>query len=493
MNRPQTILALEILSLVAVTLLIYARGAAGPFLYDDIAFVVDNPAAADFSLALQTFGSPAATSTRDFPKQVYRPLIPPLYALVHAIGGMRPFFFHWLNYLVHAGGAILLFLLLLKLTAARDASFAAAVWWAVHPAHVEAVQWISGLDDVLCPLLLLLTFLLFLSGRRLGAGLAYLAALLTKEVAVMAPPLLFVLAFREAAGDGRPRARAAALRTVFYFLAAGAYVLLRQSLIGLQQDSQYWGHSLAATLLTMSHSFLIYLRLIFFPLSLRINYLFDIVRGFSPLVLAAAVVLALLAIVMIACARRRFPVSFGIGWFFVFMFPASNVLPILALVGERFLYLPLAGVAMLIAAVGAGLKTRRRWFALAWCLLIFWLAVGSYQRVGVWLDEEVFWRDILRKEPEILGYRNSLGSYYARQGRFAEAEALFMEVLQKRPADFLAAENLALLYLDTGRPAQSLSMYRQLQAFRPNEPRYRQGLEKAEKALAAAAPQNAEP
>ena len=63
--------------------------------------------------------------------------------------GLRPGAHHLVNVLFHAVNAALLFLLLLRVTAAMwPAAFVAAMF-ALHPLHVESVAWVSERKDVL--------------------------------------------------------------------------------------------------------------------------------------------------------------------------------------------------------------------------------------------------------------------------------------------------------------------------------------------------------
>ena len=59
------------------------------------------------------------------------------------------------------------------------------------------------------------------------------------------------------------------------------------------------------------------------------------------------------------CWQKKPLVSYGIGWFFIAIAPASNILvPINAVLYEHFLYLPMIGVVLIV--VDAAMEWGRR-------------------------------------------------------------------------------------------------------------------------------------
>ena len=71
--------------------------------------------------------------------------------------GINPAGHHFVSVLLHALNAVLLFLLLARLTGRMGASFFVAALFAVHPLNVESVVWISERKNVLSTTFFLLT------------------------------------------------------------------------------------------------------------------------------------------------------------------------------------------------------------------------------------------------------------------------------------------------------------------------------------------------
>jgi len=108
--------------------------------------------------------------------------------------------YHVLNALWHCGNVALFFVLALVLTGSRFAAFFCALFFAVHPAHVESVAWIAERKDVLSTFFGLATVLLYIRlGRRRGMLVAgcmyasYLLSLMAKPMFVTMPVLLLLL------------------------------------------------------------------------------------------------------------------------------------------------------------------------------------------------------------------------------------------------------------------------------------------------------------
>ena len=107
---------------------------------------------------------------------------------------------HITNVCLHTANAILLFLLLLYMTGYAGRSAIVAFLFALHPAHVESVAWISERKDVLCAFFFLCTLLAYAwyvrrpSWKRyVGMIFCYACALMSKPMAVTLPFVLLLL------------------------------------------------------------------------------------------------------------------------------------------------------------------------------------------------------------------------------------------------------------------------------------------------------------
>jgi protein O-mannosyl-transferase len=481
--------------LVAAVVLVYVRGVGGPFLYDDKVFVVENPSIKSVGAALGSFGDPAAADSGHFRREIYRPIIPLVYSLIHAVAGLRPEAYHLLNVCLHAANAVLLFALILLITRKQIPALFAAAWWALHPANVESVQWISGLDDVLVATFILGALLAHGYGKKILSYCLFMLALLTKETALVAPLLFFAMDYwrgdltvQEVESEQKQlfdkrRFWLCVKTTAPYFILALGFFAIRAALVGVRQIDTTWGDTPIETTLIMMQAFARYMQLVFFPVSLRINYWSGFEQGswlFGGLGFA---LMMLLAVCAFMARRRCVALTLGVAWFFIFLIPVSNIVPSASIMAEHFLYLPLAGAALALSVFAGAQSRRATVFQGAWIAIIWLFVMLSIARIGVWTGEQRFWKDIMAKEPDLLSYHVNLATFYARQGRFDEAEPLYQFVLTERPGDAGAAANYAQMLFDAHRYQPSHNLFSQLCWAYPQNERYCQGEKRAAQAI----------
>ena len=180
--------------------------------------------------------------------QFYRPLISLTLALDYLFWGANPLGYHLTNTLYQCAASIFLFLLtqrMLKefgLRQATTAAFFTAAIFAAYPLHAEVVSWIIGRVDGVCTAFYLAAFWLFVcwyqDKRRLYLNLslvAFLLALLSKEMAITLPPTLVVyvlLAQGLEAKNWLGRIKEAAQATWIFWVMLIGYLIVRTLSLG---------------------------------------------------------------------------------------------------------------------------------------------------------------------------------------------------------------------------------------------------------------------
>ncbi|XP_062914305.1 protein O-mannosyl-transferase TMTC1 [Mobula hypostoma] len=151
--------------LVAFCAAAYCNGLSGELVHDDVWAIVNNPdlrASAPlrgiFSNDFWGKGMGDNTSHKS-----YRPLCILTFKLNILLGGMNPLYFHMVNVGLHCAVTLLLLHTCDKAVFRdRRLAFFAALVFAMHPVHTEAVTGIVGRADVLACVLFLLAFLSYL-------------------------------------------------------------------------------------------------------------------------------------------------------------------------------------------------------------------------------------------------------------------------------------------------------------------------------------------
>jgi tetratricopeptide (TPR) repeat protein len=367
----------------------YLPALSGEFVYDDERFIEKNPAVTQLTAAnaVRYFTDPTSQSIMGH--DIYRPLRTLEFAVDWAISGGRPWFFHLRSVLWHALASLLLYAVLRRLLEADLPALFGTLAFALHPVNTEAVAWITSRGDVLLLAWFLLALLLYLRGRPLLAAFAFVGALLSKETAVFFPAaVLMVDLFRRAdrrwVWYGVYGAMAVVFVAVWFYLVAGA------ELENVRHLKALWGGSYSMTVLTMAKGFLHYARVIAFPVHFTVDYHVPTSTGLGLGEVVALVVLAAIVAAAVAAGPRS---RLALAWFFLALLPVSNLIrPIGIPTAERFLYLPLVGVALWAGPVLG--RYRRLTVLVLVCLFVL-----TFQRSRIWRTEDALWHAAERVAP----------------------------------------------------------------------------------------------
>ena len=146
--------------LVLTTILAYRPAWNGGFIWDDDFYVTKN------RLLTAPDGLRRIWFSLESPSQ-YFPLTYTSFRIERALWGLNSTGYHWINILLHAANALLLWRLLAELEV--PGAWLAAGIFALHPVQVESVAWITERKNVLMAFFFLLTLLAwvrFIDGRN---------------------------------------------------------------------------------------------------------------------------------------------------------------------------------------------------------------------------------------------------------------------------------------------------------------------------------------
>jgi hypothetical protein len=472
------------ISLFLLGVALYARSLSAPFFFDDTSFVRDNPAVKSLGAAFRTFGEPSAVAaTAALQRHTFRPLLPVFYALQTAIFGAGPFGYHLTVVLLHALNGVLFYFVFLRLGAGREWAWFGAALFVAHPVNVESPAWISGLDDISWVTFFLPAVLVYLRWRdtggawRLVAALAlYAVSLLLKETASSMAATWLLLEFVQPAQ--RKGARVAA---ALFFVPALLYVGWRVHAVGgVTQLDHYLAGSLKNTLLTTAVIFADYLRLLFLPVNLMLEYNPTFRQSiFDPWVVGSA--LLLFGVVLHFGVRRwKTPAWFFFCLALCSLAPAANLLPINSLQNERFLYFATGSFGFLAAtALGRAAAQRpRARFAGHFVLAMF--CILTLARVEIWRSPIALWADVVAKNPDsVIGHRN-FGVELLWRGDLERAETEFRRELACDGGRSQSYQSLAYVHLLLRQCAEAAREFALYLADNPGDPatleQYRQAL-----------------
>jgi protein O-mannosyl-transferase len=377
----------------------------------------------------------------------WRPFCTLTYMLDAAVS-MHPAVFKAQSLAWHIGAAWLLMALARRLLpeGRRRWALAAGLFFVLHPITTETVDNASFREDALVTFFVLATLILSLDGRRWLALGAFGLGLLSKESAVVAPVLLLLLRWARLDGDPsspRPRPTRKAAAIVREIAPLGvltvAYLAIRLGPMAIPLPyARYPGGTFAATLAGLPAIWAHDIRLVLFPWPLCADYTGYFRFGRQALVPigafvgALALVVGAVALIVVAARRRQHLAAFGVAWFFVALVPVSNLMPIPIPAADRFLYLPLAGISLAVAACVAVLAERlpataRRPALAASAAVLAAFIVGCNVRHAAWRDDRTLWRVTVATNPRACGAQSAIGGQLLSQGMADNAPALLRE------------------------------------------------------------------
>jgi len=184
-----------------------------------------------------------------------------------------------------------------------------------------------------------------------------------------------------------------------------------------------------------------YLQLVFWPANLSAFYDVPIKKGLDPEVLLAAGVCLLLLWFGWWLYRRKRELFFWYALFFAGLIPVSQIVPIVTLMNDRYLYFPMLGAAVLPCvtilpgATWSGLGDSSwplpRTFGLS--MVIVACALASCLRIGVWHDSYTLWGDAVHKAPSVAFTHDGFGEGLLQKKMVDEAINQFNTALRLYP------------------------------------------------------------
>lgn len=456
-------LRLQVAILLGVTLLIYANSVFNGFTLDDELYIQRNPQVTQHSL--QLLFQPNAASN------VFRPVTFATLALNWIFAGYRPFGYHLVNLLLQAVVVVLLLVVLRKLLeSARNYEFlcfAAALLFAVHPIHTEAVSSIVGRSELLAAGFLLGAWLFHLQNRYILALLTFALALLSKESAIGLLPL--ALAGDYAKGKLKPWTRYAGIAalTLVYI---GALWKIQGGHFGAASVSDLDNPlTLLPAGLRILNAVRIawkYIALLIFPATLSCDYSYNQITLYANwqhllLPMLGAVSVAALWIWTVGKRSAGFLLAGAI--YFAGFAATSNILTRTGTIfGERLAYLPSAGFCLLAAMIFAWLVSRYRVAGLVLlALAIAAFSVRTVVRNRDWRDNGALYIAAADAAPNSAKMRTFRGIVYMGRGQLERSRADLQAALRIDPEYPDAIEAMGLLELRGGNHQAALDYLQQ--------------------------------
>jgi len=351
--------------------------------------------------------------------------------------------------------------------------FASLGIFALHPIQTQAVTYIVQRGEVLASLfyvgalLLMIRFLEQRGGKSLGywfmAMVCFFLGWASKEIIVTMPVMFFLYAvyFMD-----RGEVKKAALG-IAPMLIAGLVLGIR--VVAGFQGSEHVGFGIeglgpAEYFYTELRVLVTYLRLLVLPAGQNLDYDYPVFREFLNVNVILSFVFWVSVMVMSLYSLRvkgrwRMHVrvlGFGMLWFLIVLLPTSTFIPLVDVINEHRLYLPMLGIVMSAAAGVDMVLVRARekygrlpspWTgAVLVLVLLTVLGVATYERNTVWRTKLSLWQDVVSKSPHKARPHNNMGQTLLMKGMYREAEDQLLKAIEIDPDHVSSYNNLGLAY-----------------------------------------------
>lgn len=318
-------------------------------------------------------------------------------ALDRAVWGAQPFGYHLTAVLLHAAGAVLLYLLARRLRLGALPAAFAALFWALHPLRVESVAWVTERRDVLSGAVALGAALAYVRGLedpawRRRAFVLTILAMTAKVFAVVLPAVWLILDLRL---TGAPRWR----EKIPYLPAALGVLALN---VAAQQGSGAsvsladfgLGHRLAQAFYGLAF----YPWKTLLPTGLSPLYEYSILLEPRPFTVAAACV-STFALFLALTRTRADGLVQGALAYALLLLPALGLFKSGRMIAaDRWSYLPAIPLALLAGAALGKIPDVRAARAAAACVLLA-LALASRRQLPVWASDKALWTRAAEASP----------------------------------------------------------------------------------------------
>ena len=434
----------------------------------------------------------------------------PLSSLSHALEvrlfGIEPFGHHVVSALLHSINTYIVFFLIYGLALRGFAvniahgaempgtginknslitASVTALFFALHPLHVESVAWATERRDLLYSLFYLLSiyfYILYTEKKEApgtpsygggGGGwlfysislLLFTLSLLSKSMAVTLPVVLLIIDYYPLGrfnrnGAFKVRLRLFIEKAPFFFLAlaAATAAILAMShgnaLVSIEETP------VLERLLISVRAFSFYIYKIVLPINLSPIYPYPLEVGFFKAeFLLASLLAAALALVSIISFKRVKLIFIACAYFLITLLPVIGLMRIgyLMSAADRYTYLPIIGPLLLVGALSAYLYGKAGGAAgrvatvLVVALISLLFAVGTVKQSYIWKDSFTLWdrQTALYPERSFAAYANRAEAYL-EAGDPNSAIADYTTALKIRPGEVNYHANRGGAYLVAG-------------------------------------------
>ncbi|MDB4285648.1 tetratricopeptide repeat protein, partial [bacterium] len=405
--------------------------------------------------------------------------------------GLNPGMHHLTNFFFHIANALLLYLILLRMTGAFWQSAFVAGLFALHPLHVESVAWVSERKDVLSTFFWMVTIWSYTRWVVRPNFVGYLLVLILFSLGLMSKPMVVTLPFvlilldywplnrmQNTYGDGVSlQSRQTAISLIWEKLPLFVLVAMSSAVTLYAQKhggalSSFETLPFTARVANAVVSYTSYIFKMIYPFQLAVLYPYP---GAFPWWKVTGACLLFVSASLLAVQRRRKAPYFAVGW----LWYVGSLVPVIGLIqvgqqamADRYTYIPLIGIFIVIAWGIPELVERWRhkkiWLATLSIVLFSIMLVSTHRQVKYWENNITLYSHTLEVTSGNTLPHNNLGIALFSKGQYDEAIEHYREALRIKPDFEPAHNNLGNALFVKGQFDDAIKHYREALRLNPD-------------------------
>jgi len=402
------------------------------------------------------------------------------------------------NVLLHITNALLLFMVLFRLTGAIWQSAFVAVLFALHPLNVGSVAWAAERKNILSTLFWLLTIWVYISYinkpsiKKYGWVALFLAlGLMSKPMLVTLPFVLLLLDYWplrrwnikntndsiEQTTNPVPLSRLILEKIPLLLLVVGSIIttLIVQKMGGAVQSFDVY--PLKERFINALVSYVSYLQKMVWPSNLSVFYPHP--EGALSVWKGVLCGIVLVGITVFAVKSIRKVPYFAVGWFWYL----GTLVPVIGIVqvgvqamADRYTYVPLIGIFIILAWGISGLlekwDQRKKALPIAAGVVILFLMVATWVQVGHWKNSTTLFKHAIsvteNQYPSFAVAYDNLGYALAKKGDISTAITHYKTAIKINPNYANTYNNLGVILAQQGSLKEAITYFKTAIKINPN-------------------------
>ena len=478
--KRKKIVVFYLLLITILGLAVYINSINGKFICDDYSLIKENVSIKSFANLSKIFYKNKKLKPKK--NAFFRPLPLLTYAIDYSFWKLNVKGYHLTNILLHILVGMSIFWLITLIFKDQVLSFFTSLLFIVHPIHTEAVSYLSGRNDLLAVLFLLLCFICYTAFLKSNNFylypcilLSFFLALFSKENSLILPVLLILYHFtfhKEKKKNLFPLLSLFMINFCYLFYRFGILRSTSSSQIPESTALSLNSLTIAAAaplgiILKKIPGFFVaitnYFKLLLLPFGLHLDYGEKIFSFFHLKSLLGMSLLVSLLLVAFFMRKKNKIITFSILWFFLALLPVADFYPVFSFMAEHYLYLPSIGFFLLLAK-GLTIVYKKTKFRIATIIFLI-ILTGFYAYLTV--QQNTFWRTPLELYKRTLNYNPSsvwaltnLGSVYREMNQPEKSLKLLKKAVQLNPHNAEAYTKLAAVYHDMNNENEAIELYK---------------------------------